>query len=248
MPTHHRRTMTHEGDGWYQRSVGENLLEWWRASETNHAPHIIMANNMLCSAAMVSARKSRPAPMRFLYRLVLPTAVAAYSNVNHRGYLTRQFTRSHHVVSTYANKKLPLPSNDVLVAHNNYPVQTVVTHRAINSSLKSTDTKSEDGVQTTLSTADIEHMKLAARLARIGKGNTYPNPAVGCVLVRHETEDEIVGSGFHPRYVFLAFEEFCFETIWCFTTHIYITFAFLHNYLLLYKSGQECHTRKYLRY
>jgi len=153
----------------------------------------------LCSAAMVSARKSRPAPMRFLYRLVLPTAVAAYSNVNHRGYLTRQFTRSHHVVSTYANKKLPLPSNDVLVAHNNYPIQTVVTHRAINSSLKSTDTKSEDGVQTTLSTADIEHMKLAARLARIGKGNTYPNPAVGCVLVRHETEDEIVGSGFHPR-------------------------------------------------
>ena len=57
-----------------------------------------------------------------------------------------------------------------------------------------------------MSTADIEHMKLAARLAGIAKGNTYPNPAVGCVLVRHESEDEIVGSGFHPRYVFLELE------------------------------------------
>ena len=143
--------------------------------------------------------------MRFLYRLILPTAVAAYSNVGHQGYLTRQFTRSHHVVSTYANKKIPSPSSGVLVAHNHYPVQTVLTHRAINTSLKSTDTKSDDGVAT-LSTADIEHMKLAARLAGIAKGNTYPNPAVGCVLVRHESEDEIVGSGFHPRYVFLALE------------------------------------------
>lgn len=155
--------------------------------------------------------------MRFLYRLILPTAVAAYSNVGHQGHLTRQFTRSHHVVSTYyANKKIPSPSNGVLVTHNHYPVQSAVTHRAINTSLKSTETKSDDSVAN-LSTADIEHMKLAARLAGIGKGNTYPNPAVGCVLVRHQTEDEIVGSGFHPRYVFLAFEAFCFETIWCFT-------------------------------
>ena len=146
--------------------------------------------------------------MRFLYRLILPTAVAAYSNVSRQGYVNRQYTRSNHdVVSTYANKKLPLQSSGVFVAHNHHPVQTVVSHRTINSSLRSTDVKHEVG---TLSTADIEHMKLAARLAGIGKGNTYPNPAVGCVLVRHQAEDEIVGSGFHPRYVKLCFAFKCY--------------------------------------
>jgi len=44
---------------------------------------------------------------------------------------------------------------------------------------------------------DVEYMALAARHARLGFGNTYPNPAVGCILVRGE--DEIVGEGFHPR-------------------------------------------------
>lgn len=138
--------------------------------------------------------------MRFLYHLILPTVVAAYSNVSRQqGYLNRQFTSSkRYVVSTYANKKLPLSSSGVFSTHNHHPVQTAVSHRTIYTSLRSTDAKHEIG---TLSTADIEHMKLATRLAGIGKGNTYPNPAVGCVLVRHQAEDEIIGSGFHPRYV-----------------------------------------------
>ena len=138
--------------------------------------------------------------MRFLYRLILPTVVAAYSNMSRQqGYLNRQFTSSKRdVVSPYANKKLPLSSSGVFIAQNHHPVQTAVSHRTIHTSLRSTDAKHEIG---TLSTADIEHMKLATRLAGIGKGNTYPNPAVGCVLVRHQAEDEIIGSGFHPRYV-----------------------------------------------
>lgn len=51
-------------------------------------------------------------------------------------------------------------------------------------------------------TVDLMHMKQATDLARIAYGNTYPNPAVGCVLVRHDMDDDgdvIVGSGFHPR-------------------------------------------------
>jgi diaminohydroxyphosphoribosylaminopyrimidine deaminase/5-amino-6-(5-phosphoribosylamino)uracil reductase len=54
-------------------------------------------------------------------------------------------------------------------------------------------------------------MKQATTLARIGYGNTFPNPAVGCVLVRHHHDnendssqttiplDEVIGSGFHPK-------------------------------------------------
>ena len=49
-----------------------------------------------------------------------------------------------------------------------------------------------------LSLADLEHMKLAAKLARVGKGNTFPNPAVGCVIVRN-SDESVLGCGFHPK-------------------------------------------------
>lgn len=147
--------------------------------------------------------KSRFTPMRFfLYRLFLPTAVAAYSNVSRQGYFTRQchtHSHQHHdVVKTYPNNKIALPASETFAVRSHYPARSIVSYRAINSSLKST--KNEINAKS-LSTADIQHIKLAARLAGIGKGNTYPNPAVGCVLVRHESEDVIVGSGLHPRYV-----------------------------------------------
>lgn len=53
-------------------------------------------------------------------------------------------------------------------------------------------------------TTDLQYMKQAVSLARIGYGNTFPNPAVGCVLVRHDSDvpsshDTILGSGFHPK-------------------------------------------------
>ena len=40
-------------------------------------------------------------------------------------------------------------------------------------------------------------MRTALELARLGKGKTYPNPAVGAVLVKN---GEIVGRGFHRRW------------------------------------------------
>ena len=72
-------------------------------------------------------------------------------------------------------------------------------------------TSSDDTSSTPTSTAtqrlsitDIQHMKQATNLAKNGYGNTYPNPAVGCILVRHDNndnadEDVILGSGFHPK-------------------------------------------------
>ena len=41
-------------------------------------------------------------------------------------------------------------------------------------------------------------MKLAIDCAKQGLGHTFPNPAVGCVLVRDDTR-EVIGQGFHPR-------------------------------------------------
>jgi len=43
---------------------------------------------------------------------------------------------------------------------------------------------------------DTRHMKLALRLARRGVGRTEPNPAVGCVIVKHGS---VIGSGYHPQ-------------------------------------------------
>lgn len=43
---------------------------------------------------------------------------------------------------------------------------------------------------------DRTHMARALELARRGKGKTAPNPAVGCVVVKH---GEVVGEGYHPQ-------------------------------------------------
>ena len=67
-------------------------------------------------------------------------------------------------------------------------------------SIQSTNTNEATSLTSSLSASDIHHMKLAMQTARIGAGNTYPNPAVGCVLVRHNEDSlEIIGSGFHPK-------------------------------------------------
>lgn len=64
-----------------------------------------------------------------------------------------------------------------------------------------------------LSNSDLRYMSLALRHASIGKGGTYPNPAVGCVLVKTHHDDappstddddapdgrdSVIGQGFHP--------------------------------------------------
>jgi pyrimidine deaminase RibD-like protein/RNA-binding protein YhbY len=49
-----------------------------------------------------------------------------------------------------------------------------------------------------LTPTDIHHMKQATQTARIAYGNTYPNPAVGCILVDRDSST-VIGSGFHPK-------------------------------------------------
>lgn len=41
------------------------------------------------------------------------------------------------------------------------------------------------------------HMRRALELAARGLGATYPNPAVGCVIV--DASGRVLGEGFHPR-------------------------------------------------
>lgn len=52
--------------------------------------------------------------------------------------------------------------------------------------------------KSSLSDEDHDFLAQALRHAKIGKGHTFPNPAVGCLIVRQDT-NEIVGAGFHPK-------------------------------------------------
>ena len=79
-----------------------------------------------------------------------------------------------------------------------------VRHASNNCRLYST-TDADGAVETSsISASDLGYTSLALEHASIGKGGTYPNPAVGCVLVRHTTDNdgqeeaEVIGQGFHP--------------------------------------------------
>ncbi|KAG1672285.1 hypothetical protein FOA52_004300 [Chlamydomonas sp. UWO 241] len=48
----------------------------------------------------------------------------------------------------------------------------------------------------TVNDADRAYMRQALELASRGLGQTFPNPAVGCVVVAN---GEVVGEGFHPK-------------------------------------------------
>lgn len=51
-----------------------------------------------------------------------------------------------------------------------------------------------------ISHQDCHFMNMAVEYAKHGFGNTYPNPAVGCVLVDNDEADQtVIGSGFHPK-------------------------------------------------
>ena len=95
--------------------------------------------------------------------------------------------------------------------HQNLLQSTSLSSNSIDASTTSTTSLPNTTTSSRLSTSDIQHMKQATTLARIGYGNTFPNPAVGCVLVRHRHHhendssqttmplDEVIGSGFHPK-------------------------------------------------
>ena len=87
---------------------------------------------------------------------------------------------------------------------NLIPAAAAPRHASNNCRLYLT-TDADGAVETSsISTSDLSYTSLALEHASIGKGGTYPNPAVGCVLVRHTTDNdgqdeaEVIGQGFHP--------------------------------------------------
>ncbi|KAL7579397.1 hypothetical protein ACA910_014066 [Epithemia clementina (nom. ined.)] len=70
------------------------------------------------------------------------------------------------------------------------------------------ETTEPSNQQDSISASDLRYMQLAVEHAQRGLGHTFPNPAVGCVLVRDSGDNgngnngddkTIIGQGFHPR-------------------------------------------------
>jgi len=137
---------------------------------------------------MKSATKSRSTMTKLFSHLVIQTLVSAST------------------VTAFASP-LAFTRNGMKLNSNPHHLQIAANPHASTTERKSaiSDDATISPTPTTypLSVTDISHMNAASSLARIGHGNTFPNPAVGCVLVRHENNDDeddsIIGSGFHPR-------------------------------------------------
>lgn len=81
-----------------------------------------------------------------------------------------------------------------------YSTSNTLLKDTIDNTIRCSDEKNQ------ITSIDVHYMKKALDAAQMGVGNTYPNPAVGCVLVQDEGEDQdqdqekmIIGSGFHPK-------------------------------------------------
>ena len=91
------------------------------------------------------------------------------------------------------NAKLILGSANVIptfVKLSQRPFRSYVKNRAFLSTTTNSDLSWND--------KDEYYLMKAVKLAERGYGHTFPNPAVGCVLVNQNTGAEI-GSGYHPR-------------------------------------------------
>jgi pyrimidine deaminase RibD-like protein len=87
------------------------------------------------------------------------------------------------------------------------------------STLADVEVPEDDNHKDNMAANDIMYMKQAIEHARNGLGHTYPNPAVGCVIVARRYDsvegaasidevDEVLGRGFHPRAGFPHAEVF----------------------------------------
>ena len=74
----------------------------------------------------------------------------------------------------------------------------IATSRTLSLSIKLRNQLHFSKLLSTLSAVDEEYMRQAISIARKGLTHTFPNPAVGCVLVENET-GRVLGAGFHPR-------------------------------------------------
>ncbi|KAL3933291.1 MAG: hypothetical protein SGARI_003738 [Bacillariaceae sp.] len=75
---------------------------------------------------------------------------------------------------------------------------TYTTSLRSSSTDSSSSSSSSSTTSSNLSDDDQRFLSQALDYARIGAGHTFPNPAVGCVLVHQETQ-QVLGAGFHPR-------------------------------------------------
>lgn len=81
--------------------------------------------------------------------------------------------------------------------YHNYNYYDTKNRKRIGIGLFQRNAKEEDDTEDK-DDMDEKYMKMALEHATLGYGHSFPNPAVGCVLVDNERGD-IIGAGYHPK-------------------------------------------------
>lgn len=90
------------------------------------------------------------------------------------------------------------PAFLLLFLCNIYSVQSFHAHRSLRQNVhRSKSITTTHTYATSATSTDQTFLNQAVACAKLGLGHTFPNPAVGCVLVNEHKQ--IIGNGFHPR-------------------------------------------------
>ena len=101
----------------------------------------------------------------------------------------------------YGFNSLHTTSSMKSIHHHKHFIETGFIYRKTHTALNAPTTRLYQSLveekSSVISDADNIYMRKAIEAASNGLGNTFPNPAVGCVLV--SGDDDIIGVGFHPK-------------------------------------------------
>ncbi|GAX14777.1 diaminohydroxyphosphoribosylaminopyrimidine deaminase / 5-amino-6-(5-phosphoribosylamino)uracil reductase [Fistulifera solaris] len=87
-----------------------------------------------------------------------------------------------------------------------FPAHSFQTQRSLHRNVVTRHTSITTAHATSATSTDQAFLNQAVASAKLGLGHTFPNPAVGCVLVNEQ--NQIIGQGFHPRAGFPHAEVF----------------------------------------
>jgi len=119
-------------------------------------------------------------------------------SITFRQYATSAFTQKHYLNPTIAKTT----TSNYRISSSLSFVSPLLRNDYSSSRLLSSNNNNQQSSTTTttatkITLQDCQYMQQALQHAQHGKGHSFPNPAVGCVLV--SSTGSILGAGFHPQ-------------------------------------------------
>jgi len=115
---------------------------------------------------------------------------------NYRALIPHLFTYKNQFVSKHYQRRRDIPWSSTLISRLSSTNEENIKDTVINYD----NAPNPNNV----TKVDQKYISMALEYAKLGKGCTFPNPAVGCVVVKSKRgspneEGMIIGAGFHPK-------------------------------------------------